>query len=102
MRIGITRCVAADNDAGDIAQAKFGDAVAEPRIDAVACIDQHGSRWHASLQCRFDLSQGNLWFGLKRHVVGNPSPAASALIVGRCLRQIQSKCDRQAGVVVGN
>ena len=31
-------------DAGDIAQAKLGDAIAEAGIDAVACVHQHGSR----------------------------------------------------------
>jgi len=31
-------------DAGDIAQAKIGDAIAEAGIDAVACVHQHGSR----------------------------------------------------------
>src|SRR5262249_29406027 len=57
--------------AGDILELQSTDLVPEPRLDAVAGVDDNDTAWQARLAGPFDLLQRDLWFCLEFYVFGH-------------------------------
>src|SRR5689334_1011453 len=88
--------------AGDILELQSADFVPEPRLNAVAGVDDHDTAWQARRAGPFDLLQRDLWFCLEFYVFGYTRFLSPRLIVGPGLRQVQSIRDGQTRVIVGD
>jgi hypothetical protein len=88
--------------ADHIGQAAGRDAGTERAVRAIPSVSQQDTRSDACRQRGPDLSEGDLRFGPKCHVVRDTSLLAPGFVHSPIFRQIQLIGDRQAGRVVGD
>lgn len=83
---------------GNIRHPPLGKLLTELRVVSITCISQHHTGGHTAFTRSFDLTESDLWFGLKRSLVGNSRLAPPFFIAGPHFRKIQAKRNRHAGV----
>src|ERR1700726_2538497 len=88
-------------NAGHIALSKLGDAPAQLGIVAIAGVQQRHSAGKADLTRPAHLLQCDLRFGFERDLLRHPRLAATDIVLGPGLRQVQPIGHRPAPIVIG-
>src|ERR1700751_2161767 len=86
-------------DTDDISQIPLRQLCPELRIVTIGCVGGNNPARQAALLCPFDLSQCDLWLGLKLDLLRYAGFFAPRRILGPQLRQIQAESDGQAGIL---
>src|SRR5215217_5825649 len=79
-----------------VLQIQFCDSRTESTVNSITGVGYHDSGRHTVLQCLPDLSQSDLWFGLKLNLFRDTCLFPPFPITGPNLRQIQSPGNRKA------
>jgi len=88
--------------ANHIGQTAGRDAGAERAVGAITGVSQQDARSDACCEGGPDLSEGDLWFGPKCHVVRDTSLLAPGFVRSPIFRQIKLIGDRQACRMIGD
>src|SRR6516162_3545777 len=86
--------------ANHIGQAAGRNGGAERAVGAITGVTQQDARSDACCEGGSDLSEGDLWFGPKCHVVRDTSLLAPGFVRSPIFRQIKLIGDRQARRVI--